>query len=114
MQSRAALGRHPLHPALVTLPIGAFFITLVADIVYLRNGDPGWYRAAFLALATGLIAAIPAAVAGLIDFFGVGMDAAAKRLALWHLGMNVVALALDALSLFLRSGEQALAAGRFG
>lgn len=33
MRSRAAIGNHPIHPALVAIPIGAFFFVLVAGVV---------------------------------------------------------------------------------
>jgi hypothetical protein len=31
MKSRAALGNHPLHPGVVPLPIGSFFVALALD-----------------------------------------------------------------------------------
>jgi uncharacterized membrane protein len=37
MQSRASIGGHPIHPLLVPLPIGAYFLGLVGNVVYLRT-----------------------------------------------------------------------------
>ena len=39
MRSRAAIGNHPIHPAMVTLPIGAFFLVrmLFLDPVMVRR-----------------------------------------------------------------------------
>jgi uncharacterized membrane protein len=113
MQSRAAVGRHPLHPALVTLPIGAFFLALVGDIAHLSTSDPFWYHLSVVAITTGLIAAVPAAIAGLIDFLGVEMGEAATRKATLHLVLNVCALVAYAGSLALRWHDGALATGRF-
>jgi uncharacterized membrane protein len=33
MRGRAAIGNHPIHPALVAIPIGAFFVVLVDAVV---------------------------------------------------------------------------------
>ncbi len=114
MDSKAAIGRHPLHPALVTLPIGCFFLTLAGDIAHLATGDVFWYRFALVALSTGLLAAVPAAAAGLIDYFGVDMGEVAGKLAQRHLILNVAALLAEAVSLALRWHDGALGNGRFG
>jgi len=113
MQSRAAIGPHPLHPALVTLPIGAFFAAFVGDLAHLSTHDPFWYRFGFVALVIGLISALPAAIAGLIDYFGVDMGPAAARLATLHLFLNVGALVGDAVSVWLRWHQAALGNDRF-
>ena len=38
MKSKAAIGGRPIHPALVTIPIGAFVLALIGDIVHSFNG----------------------------------------------------------------------------
>jgi len=114
MQSKAAIGRHPLHPALVALPIGCFFLSLAGDVAHLLTHDPFWYRFALVALCAGLVTALPAAAAGLIDYFGVDMGPVAGTLAQRHLVLNVVALAADGASVALRWNGGALGNGRFG
>ena len=48
MKSKFAIAGHPIHPALVALPIGLIIWTLVADIVYLASDkDHMWYDIAF-------------------------------------------------------------------
>jgi uncharacterized membrane protein len=106
MRSRAAIGRHPIHPALVAVPIGAFALVAVGDLVTLFSGPaPFWLRFSRAALVAGLASAALAAVFGLIDYFTVRMSAAASRLATLHLVINLGALAAYALSLALRWGE---------
>ena len=39
MQSRAAIGEHPIHPVLITIPIGAFVLALIADIATSATAD---------------------------------------------------------------------------
>ena len=75
MQSRnpvssANLAGHPLHPILITLPIGFFAATLLFDLIYWRSGAEMWATAALWLLAAGLVGAALAAVTGLIDFLG--------------------------------------------
>ena len=41
-RSTAKIGDHPIHPMLIPFPIVCFIGTLVTDIVYSRNQDPGW------------------------------------------------------------------------
>jgi uncharacterized membrane protein len=104
MRSRAAIGDHPLHPAIVGIPIGAFTVTLVADLLAL-TGQPGaWEPTARYALAVGIVGALVAAVFGFVDYFGVEMSRAGKALVAWHLRLNLTAVVLFAVSFWLRLG----------
>ena len=102
MRSRAAIRRHPIHPILVTIPIGAFVIATLADVLYIGRQLVFWYDVARVSIVIGLLSAAVAAIAGLIDYFGVAMPPAARRVASFHLGLNVVVLLLYAISLVLR------------
>ena len=68
--STANLMGHPLHPILITLPIGFFVATLVFDLMFWRTGAETWATGALWLLGAGLIAAALAAVTGLVDFTG--------------------------------------------
>jgi uncharacterized membrane protein len=61
---------HPLHPILITLPIGFFVATLVFDLMFWRTGTETWATGALWLLGAGLIAAALAATTGLLDFTG--------------------------------------------
>lgn len=52
LRSRAAVDRHPLHPARVTLPLGAFGVALVADAAHLVTAAPVGCHTAFVARAS--------------------------------------------------------------
>ena len=110
MRSRAAIGSHPLHPAIAAIPIGAFTVTLVADVLTLAGRPGTWYDTARYALAVGIAGALVAAVLGFVDYFGVQMSKAGKALVAWHLRLNLAAVVLFAVSLWLRLG----AAERWG
>ncbi len=57
---------HPLHPAAVQAPIGAFVCAGVVDA--LPDRGPGERRVAEVLIKLGLLAAVPAAVAGAADY----------------------------------------------
>ena len=94
----SALG-HPLHPALIELPVGAWTLAAILDaleIAGLRR-DRGF---AETAIKIGLVGAVGAAVAGATDW--AETDGRAKRIGLAHGVMNLTATGLYALSLLLR------------
>lgn len=101
--STARIGGHPIHPMLVPFPIVCFIGALIADIVYLSVGEPGWATASKWLLGIGLGVAALAAVAGLTDFLAnprVRAIGAASK----HMVANVIAVVIEAVNLWLRIG----------
>lgn len=89
---------HPLHTALVNVPLGAWTSALALDAA--GNGDPAMHRAATFAIGVGLAGAAGAAVTGLTDWSETG--GTARREGLIHGLLNVTATALMATSYLLR------------
>jgi uncharacterized membrane protein len=105
MKSRAAIAGHPLHPIFVCIPIGLWCFAPVCDLVYhLGWGDNSWKLAALYCLAGGLIAAVPAIITGWIDY-GIIEEPRAARVARFHLILNLCALPIFIVSVWLRLGE---------
>lgn len=102
MRARARLGSHPMHPMVVPIPIGAFTVALVADIALFLGADEAWQHTARWTILIGLVAAAIAAVLGLIDYVGVRMSSRGRRLATYHLMLNLVVVGLYAVSYWLR------------
>ena len=69
-QSTAHFMGHPLHPALITIPIGFFLATLLFDVIFWLTGNQAFASGALWLLGVGLLGAALAAVTGLIDFLG--------------------------------------------
>jgi uncharacterized membrane protein len=114
MKSKAAIGNHPIHPMLVPMPIGAFVIALIGDVLHsLRPEDPFWYDLSFTCIGIGLIFALVAAVFGAIDFLSLKLSSAAFRLATWHAVLNVGLALAYAASFLLRRHHAALSPGRW-
>lgn len=108
MKSKAAINKHPLHPALVVVPIGAWFATLVGDVAYAATGRPFWYEFSYYTMLIGLIGALAAATLGFIDYFGVKMSTAGYRMAKIHMTINLIAVTAYAFNLWLRMDAKAM------
>lgn len=90
---------HPLHPALTDVPLGAWTVMVVADLLglYTRAVPP---VAGDIALAVGIAGALGAAVAGYTDFHETfGME---RRAAMLHGLLMTLVLAVMAVSLLMR------------
>ena len=108
MKSKAAIGGHPIHPALVSIPIGLFIAAFVADLVYLADDrDQLWYDMAFWAGIAAVVTALVAAVAGAIDYFAVAQHTTARKYAQAHAVMNVTVVALFAVAAAMMVDEGA-------
>jgi nitrite reductase/ring-hydroxylating ferredoxin subunit/uncharacterized membrane protein len=87
--SGVAVG-HPLHPALVAVPIGAFSGAVVLDLTGREQS------AACTLVGLGLLSSVPAAAAGLTDWSDT--RGAERRVGLAHLALNVAGLGVIAAS----------------
>ena len=104
--STVAIAGHPLHPAIVTMPIAFLVGTAATDIAYWLTGDLFWARASFWLIVAGLVTGIVAALTGMMDFMKIGR--VRKHTAGWaHMYANVTALVLTAINLGLRLGNPA-------
>jgi uncharacterized membrane protein len=111
MQGKATIAKHPLHPILVTLPTGFFSGALICDIIRALNGDPFWSHMSVALIAFGLAGGLVAAFFGFIDYFTAPMPARAKAIATSHMILNLIVIALFAMALLLRYGNNASAIG---
>lgn len=94
---------HPLHPVITDVPVGAWTMTQLLDLISLMRGDdPGLDAAADITLGAGIVAALGAAVTGLADWSDVG--GSHRRMGLAHALINVGGLTLNVASLALRMG----------
>ena len=102
MPDGARIAGHPLHPILVTLPLGLCTFSFVADLVRgLGAGGPVWSTVALYTLGGGIVGMVLAAVPGLIDFFTI-TDARVRDIAIAHMVAMVTVLGLFAFSFWLR------------
>ena len=89
---------HPVHPAVTDVPIGAFLVAFVLDVV----GQP---VAAFWALLVGVLAFLAALVTGLADY--ADTDGTARTRATVHGSLMAIGGIAALASLLLRQGGTA-------
>jgi len=103
MASRASIARHPIHPALVTIPIGTFVFAFICDVAYHAGAHAlFWKDAAFYSMAVGVISALVAAVPGFLDYATI-VDRGVRRIATTHMALNLTVVVLYAGSLWMRT-----------
>jgi uncharacterized membrane protein len=102
--STASIAGHPIHPMLVPVPIACFVGTLITDITYWRTANMQWANMSAWMLVAGLIVALLAVIAGLVDFVG---DRRIRDLrAVWiHAGGNALALIVAIINAFVHSRD---------
>jgi uncharacterized membrane protein len=85
---------HPLHPILVTVPIGAWVTSLVFDIASHAVHPAGFLAQGSLWLiGVGAIGAVLAACFGVLDLFALPGQTRARRTAVFHASLNLIVTA---------------------
>jgi uncharacterized membrane protein len=102
-RSTASLAGHPLHPAVVPLPIGLLVGAVLSDVAHLLGGDRFFARASRWLLRGGIASGAAAAILGATDFATIRQ--ARGPIGWAHAGGNAAVLGLSIVSLLLRRGE---------
>lgn len=111
MQGKATIAGHPLHPMLVTFPIGCFVAAVVSDIISIWAGPVFWAEMSTWLLLFGVLGALLAAFFGLVDYLSAPMTPAAKSLAAWHMTLNIAMIVLFGLACAIRFLDHTSVAG---
>jgi uncharacterized membrane protein len=102
MSSPASIGKHPMHPMLVVFPIGLWIFSFVCDLIHLLvSPNPIWSDVAFYCIGGGIVGALLAAIPGFIDYLSL-TDTRTKKIATYHLVLNLVGVVLFAANFGLR------------
>ena len=107
MRTPASVFKHPIYPMLIVFPIGLWIFSLICDLVRLAGASSEtWSTVAFFSMVGGLIGALCAAVPGLIDllFYKGGLPPV-KKIALTHMKINLAAVVLYAINIWLRASN---------
>jgi uncharacterized membrane protein len=105
MRTPANIKGHPIHPMLVTVPIGLWVFSFVADLIGMRSNSPEtWHVVAYWTMVGGIVGALAAAVPGLIDMLSL-KDTGIKKTALTHMGINLTVVALYVANAYLRHAD---------
>jgi nitrite reductase/ring-hydroxylating ferredoxin subunit/uncharacterized membrane protein len=98
-------GGHPLHPAITDVPIGAWLLTVIFDIIWLANKSASAWaaHAALVTAIAGFIAALGAFVTGIADWSD--SYGAERQVGLLHGSLNSLAILIYLVSIILRLGN---------
>jgi len=94
---------------LIVFPIGLWIFSLACDLIRLAgaSGDT-WSTVAFFTMVGGFIGALCAAVPGFIDLlYYKGGAPPVKKIALTHMAINLTAVVLYAINIWLRASSTA-------
>lgn len=94
---------HPLHPALVHVPVGGWFVAFVLDVISLLGSSSAVLdRVALWCVGIGLAGALLAVPPGVADWSLIKRDKPAWALGLWHMLLNLLATLAWAVNFGLR------------
>jgi len=98
---------------LVTFPIGLWIFSLVCDLVFLfGSGASVWSTVAFYSMVGGTVGALAAAVPGLIDLLSL-KEPKIRRIGIIHMLINLTAVVLYVINLYLRISDPTRITGAF-
>ena len=95
---------HPLHAAIVHLPLALWIGTAVIDLLFLLGVTAtGLVHLALYAVVLGFVGAVIAVPSGIADWWPIKPEKPARKLGLAHMVLNACASAVFAVNLFLRA-----------
>ncbi len=108
MRSRAQVKSHPIHPFLVTFPIGLFITSFIFDLAGLAASNAGLYAVGWWCVIAGLCGGALAAIPGAIDLLSVvPANSSGRSRGYKHAVLNVAVLALFIAVAAHRAGPEA-------
>jgi len=111
MKSKASIGGHPIHPMLIPFPLALWATSFVVDVLFYFLRHPTLLVISKFLIAAGCIGAVAAAIPGIIDWLAI-KNGDVKKVANWHARLNIAALVVFAISLFLRLSSYSELVGR--
>ena len=111
MQGKATVAGHPVHPMLVTFPIGCFVAAVVSDIVSIWMGPVFWAAMSTWLLLFGVAGALLAAFFGFVDYLSAPMSVEAKSIAAWHMTLNIAMIIIFGIACAVRFLDHTSVAG---
>lgn len=106
MKTPASIHGHPIHPMLVTIPIGLWVFSFACDVIHAAGGNPTWAAMALYSMAGGIAGALLAAIPGAVDLFSLRHHPAG-RVGVVHMTLNLTVVVIYIANFALRLGGDA-------
>ncbi|HMQ26920.1 MAG TPA: DUF2231 domain-containing protein [Acidimicrobiales bacterium] len=102
----------PLHPLVVSIPIGAWVLSFAFDLAaHAANEELVYARAAFWLIGAGIVGGVAAAATGALDLLAIPRGTPAWRTGVRHLVLSDLVLVSFVVSFLLRRDDSLQAAG---
>jgi uncharacterized membrane protein len=101
MKTKASFAGEPIHPMLVHYPIALWTTSVITDVAFYVQRNSSLLLISKFLIAAGIVGALLAALPGIVDWTTI-TDPAAKKTGNLHLVLNLSALLLFSVSLYLR------------
>jgi uncharacterized membrane protein len=111
MESRLKVLGHPVHPMLITIPVGLLVTAVIFDVIDALGGPEFLGEVAYWNITVGLIGGLLAAAAGSFDLLALPTGTRAKRVGLAHAAANAAVILLFAAVWAVRLNADSRAAG---
>jgi uncharacterized membrane protein len=111
MQGKATVAGHPIHPMLVTFPIGCFVAAVVSDLISIWAGPVFWAAMSTWLLLFGIAGGLLAALFGFVDYLSAPMSVEAKSIAAWHMTLNIAMIVIFGIACAIRFLDHTSVAG---
>lgn len=95
-------GGHPLHPAIVHLPVALWLVAVAADLAGWTTRQAEWWSLGWACLALGVVGGVLAMTTGLMELAALPRGHSAGDVAMRHLSVMVSAWFLFVVSLVAR------------
>ncbi len=104
--AQTTLAGHPLHPQLISFPLGLLPTSLALDLMHLATGDRSYADAAYYTMVGGYAGGLAAGAAGAADYFTIPPGTKSKKTANIHAVLNLGVMGLYSLNLLTRAGRR--------
>jgi uncharacterized membrane protein/nitrite reductase/ring-hydroxylating ferredoxin subunit len=108
MRSAAHFRGHPIHPMLIPFPFAFLTGAFLFDVAGRATGNAAWWATGGYLAVLGVVAALIAAIPGFVDYLRtVPPNSSGKGRATKHMLLNLSAVILFVVAIWLRRGSAA-------
>src|SRR5260370_17058474 len=101
MRAKATFAGEPVHAMFVHYPIALWTTSVITDLMFYFHRNTSLILISKFLIAAGILGAILAAIPGIIDWWAIS-DPVVTKVANWHARLNIIALIVFGVSLYLR------------
>src|SRR5437588_10188887 len=101
MRAKATFAGEPVHPMFVHYPIALWTTSAITDLIFYFHRNTSLILISKFLIAAGILGALLAAIPGIIEWWAIS-DPDVTKVANCHARLNIIALIIFDVSLYLR------------